>query len=811
MLQGLTQEEAQSRLIKNGPNAMLAEEHQSAFQTFLNEFKSPLVIMLICASMISFISGDYVSASLILGIIVMSSVVNFIVSHKSEQAAKALASKVALTARVIRDGVQTDILASQIVIGDIVTLEAGKMVPADGVVSEGSDLFVNESSLTGESLPVEKNIGAEVYLGSGVVTGRAYMEVKATGVKTKFYAIVSLLAGKERLGEFERGIRAFSILITKVVVVMAIVVFVVNAVFKHEVLQSLIFALAIAVGITPELLPMIIATNISKASLKMAKKGVIVKKLSAVENFGSMDILCTDKTGTLTEDKITLVKYLDIKGADSDSVLEYAYMTSSFHTGTKTPLDDAIAVFRTFDLSQYKKIDEIPFDFERKRNSMVVETKGVRTLIVKGAPENVFIVSKLSTDDMKEATELFNKLSQDGYRVLAVATKILSDTRNDYTTKDEYDLSFAGFVAFIDPPKPGVGAVLKELESRGVAIKIITGDHQLVAEKIARDVGLPFENTLVADDIDKLSDAELAVRAETTTIFARVAPAQKNRIITMLQSRGHVVGYMGDGINDAPALRTADIGISVNNAVDVAKEAADIILLSKSFRQLIDGVIEGRRTFANTIKYITMVVSSNFGNMFSMTGASIFFPFLPMLPTQILLNDFLYEGSQFALTFDRVEDSILQHPNPWNIDFIKRFMLVFGTISSVFDFMTFYILYKVFSLSGSAFQTGWFIESFATQVLVVFVIRSYKPIWKAVRPHFALVASTFGSLIIACWIALVPFGIGRFFGFATLNWSVLIPISIIVIIYLIIVEYAKLIFYRKMVLPFTAVKKKAIA
>ena len=794
MISGLTQTEAENRLKQYGPNAVLKEEHQSAFHSFMSEFKSPLVLLLIGASLISFASGDPVSASIIITIIVISSAINFFVSRKSEKAVEALASKIALRATVLRDGEETDILASQIVPGDVVVLEAGKVVPADGTVVEGSDLYANESTLTGESVPVEKNIGAAVFMGSGVVTGRAYITVTGTGAKTKFYTIAALLESAPRLGEFERGIQDFSVLITKVTLVMVTIVFIVNAVFKHDILESLIFALAIAVGITPELLPMIIATNIAKASIGMSEKGVIVKKLSAVENFGSMDILCTDKTGTLTEDHITLVKYIDLSGADSLAVLEAAYAVSALHTGTKTPLDDAIAEYKQFDLSTYTKIDEIPFDFERRRDSMIVEHEGVRTLIVKGAPESIFSVSTLASDVQTKAQALFDSLSADGYRVIGVATRTLDENTQKYVVADEHDLTCIGFIAFIDPPKPDVKPVLDELESRGITIKIITGDHPLVALKIAKEVGLPNPTILTSTDIDALSDTDLALQAETTTIFARVNPAQKNRIIVALQSRGHTVGYMGDGINDAPALRTADVGISVNNAVDVAKEAADIILLDKSFRELIDGVVEGRRTFANTIKYITMAVSSNFGNMFSMTGASILLPFLPMLPVQILLNNLIYESSQFAITLDTVESDILARPNPWNIAFIRKFMVVFGVASSVFDFITFYVLFKIFMLTGAAFQTGWFIESFATQVLVIFVIRSHKPIWQALRPHGAVIVSAIVSVIVAWGIALTP--IGALMGFTMLSLRTVMYMVAIVILYLLSTEWIKGIFYK---------------
>ena len=794
MITGLTEQEAQKRLELNGKNLLIASKPYSPTATFLKEFKSPLVLLLLGASFISLITGSYISSILIILTVLASSVINFFVSHKSQKATEALLQKVALQAVVVRDGTEQKILARDIVVGDIVIVEAGNVVPADGVVREGHDLFVNESSLTGESMPVEKEINDSVYLGSSVVTGHVYIEITAIGKNTKFSSIVAMLEERERTGEFERGIKNFSLLIMKVVLVMVVVVFAANAFLKHEILESLLFALAIAVGVTPEMLPMIIAFNVSKSSIKMAKNGVIVKKLSAIENFGSMNVLCTDKTGTLTEDKITVVKYLNLKGEDSIDVLKYAYISSIFHTGTKSPLDNAITTFKDFDISLYKKVDETPFDFERKRDSLIFEFENKNIIVAKGAPEQIFPVSSLSESEIKQAEKLFNDLSVDGYRVLAIATKTLP-IEQKYTIADEKDLKFEGLIAFIDPPKKGVKEVLDELESLGVNIKIITGDHILVAEKIAKEVGLPISGMLHGEEIEKLSDLDLQKVVMKTNIFARVTPAQKNRIIKALQAGGQVVGYMGDGINDAPALRNADVGISVDNAVDVAKESADIILLNKSFRQLIDGVIEGRRTFANTNKYISMVISSNFGNMFSMTGASFLLPFLPMLPMQVLLNNLLYEGSQFALTSDRVEKSLLSRPNPWNIKFIKKFMYVFGGVSSIFDFLTFFVLYKIFALSGALFQTGWFIESFATQTLVVFLIRSRKSIFKAIAPHPIVVWATIGAVVLA-WAVALTF-VGKIFGFVPLSFPVVLAIVGIVVVYLIMVEIVKGIFYKK--------------
>ncbi|MCF7865335.1 MAG: magnesium-translocating P-type ATPase [Candidatus Pacebacteria bacterium] len=806
---GLTTIEAEKRQAAYGLNTFVEMRRQSAVSTFFEEFKNPLVIMLLCASAISFFSGSYVSSVLIIAIIIISSIINFVVSYKSQKSAEKLALQIQPKAIVIRDGKEIAMAVEYIVPGDIVRLEAGNIVPADGKVLASSDFFVNESSLTGESFPVEKIDAAEVYLGSGVVTGSATIEVVNTGVRTKFFDIVALLAKKEQPNEFERGIKDFSILITRVVIVMTVFVFLVNALLKHDILESLVFSLALAVGLTPELLPMIIALNVSKASIKMAKMGVIVKKLSAIESFGSMDILCTDKTGTLTEDRIALVRCVDLNNIESDEVFKLAYLTSYYHTGTKSPLDEAIVEYRNLQDENFKKFDEIPFDFERRRNSIVAEftddadankdtdagltNEPKHILISKGAPEQMLEVTTLTVEQKIKAMALFTELAESGYRVLAVASREMTENKDRYTPVDEKNLEFRGFIAFIDPPKQDVKEVLDELVRRGITIKIVTGDHGIIAEKVATEVGFTSIKMLESAEIDALSDEELAHKAEETNIFARVTPAQKNRIIEALKSRSHVVGYMGDGINDAPSLRTADVGISVSNAIDVAKEAADIILVNKSLKQLIDGVVEGRRTFANTTKYINMAISSNFGNMFSMTGASMFLPFLPMLPVQLLLNNLLYESSQFALTFDNVDEEILNKPKPWDLGFIKKFMIVFGSISSVFDFLTFFVLYKIFSLTGSSFQTGWFIESFATQTLVIFIIRTQRSIFSAKWAHPLVTLASVGAVVVAWYIALTA--VGNIFGFTTIPFKYLVCIAGIVGVYLVVVEIAKKYFY----------------
>ena len=621
------------------------------------------------------------------------------------------------------------------------------------------------------------------------MSGSAEVEIVAIGQDTKFGDTVHLLSNKEQKNSFEKGIQQFSMLITKIAVLLCVVLFVVNAVLKHSVADSVLFSLALAVGIVPELLPMIVAVNLSRASIRMSKKGVIVKKLSAIENFGSMDVLCTDKTGTLTEDNIAVVEYVDMHNNSSDEVLRLAYINSVLHTATKTPLDDAIIEKESFDIQKYSLITQIPFDFDRKRDSLVVQSENTIECITKGAPEAVFSVCTMSDGDKDTAQKLFIDLSTQGYRVLAIATKIYTSPQSEYSIDDEINLTFVGFVAFIDPAKKDVSHVLDEMKRRSVDVKIISGDNHLVVEKIARDVGLASLGTLLGTDIEDMSDADLAIAIEKTTLFCRVNPEQKNRIIIALQKNGHVVGYMGDGINDAPALRTADIGISVENAVDVAKESADIVLVQKSLSQLIGGVVEGRSTFVNTMKYIKMAMSSNFGNMLSMTTASIVLPFLPMLPTQILLNNLLYEVTQVPITLDRVDTEVLFTPTQWDIKKLKHFMIVFGLASSIFDFITFFVLYKVFHLYGGGFQTGWFLESFLTQTIVIFFIRSEKSIFKASRPHKALVYTSFSIILLAWTIALSH--IGSLFGFMPLPKVVLLTIVAISLGYFVLVECIK--------------------
>jgi Mg2+-importing ATPase len=690
-------------------------------------------------------------------------------------------------------------------------------VPADARIILAKDFFINQSALTGESFPVEKTateINTEnptltdltniVFCGTNVVTGTATAVVCKTGKETEFGKIAHNLSKREDETEFTQGINKFSNLILKTTIFIVLAIFFFNIILKKDIFESFMFAIAVAVGLTPELLPMILAVTMGRGSVKMAEKGVIVKKLVAIPNFGSMDILCTDKTGTLTEDRIVLVKYVDLEGKESPEVLLHAYLNSFYQTGISNPMDEAVKKFKNLDISGFKKIDEIPFDFLRKRMSVVTESRGKRTLICKGAPEEVFSQCeyflqegkpvKLNSSNKSSATELYYQLSKDGYRVLALARKEIGNHREVYEVQDESELTLLGFIAFLDPPKTDVKQVVTDLENAGVAIKIITGDNELVTKKICQELDIEVKGVLLGHQIDGLTDDALRVAVEKHNIFARFSPDEKNRIIHALRQNGHVVGYMGDGINDAPSLKSADVGISVENAVDVAKESADIILTDKNLEALLNGILEGRKTFGNSMKYIMMGVSSNFGNMFSVIGAVIFLPFLPMMPIQILLNNLLYDFSQITIPGDNVDPEYIMKPKRWNMSFVRKFMVVFGLISSCFDFITFFVLFKVFSMNAAGFQTGWFIESLATQTLIIHVIRTRKTPFLKSRASLALMVSTV-SIVALGWI-LPMTSLGKIFNFAVLPTNVILAIAGIVTCYLITVEIGKRIFFK---------------
>ena len=801
---GLTTAQAKKQLVKYGPNKIAQGKELSAFFDFFARFKNPLLIILVISSIIVGVLGDIVTSMIIIFIVLMSVIIDFINTYRSQKATEDLKKRVMITATVIRDGKEIKISLADVVPDDLVVLQPGDIIPADGVIKEAKNLFVNESQLTGESFPVEKEIGSEVYMGSSANTGKAIMLVTKTGRNTKFSHIAESLIKNVEPTEFDRGIQEFSVLIMKLTFILVSSIFLIDIYLKCNLFESFLFAVALAVGLTPELLPMIIALNLSKGSLIMAKKGVIVKKLSAIQNFGNMDILCTDKTGTLTEDTIELVKYIDVHGNDSKEVLIAAYVSSFFSSGFKSPLDDAIKNFKKLNISAYNKIDEVPFDYIRRRDSVIAGVDNTHIIITKGAPEQIIEVCTLHDGEKRITAELRKKiihqyeaLSKDGFRVLAVSKRVIPMSEKKYSKHDEEHMEFLGFIAFIDPPKKSVANTLKRLGEHGVEIKILTGDNDLITARIASEINLPVKGILLGSDIAHLSDQELGIKAESTTIFARVSPDQKERIIKALRARGHVIGFLGDGINDAPSIRAADVGISVDNAVDVAKDTADLILMKKSLGDLIEGVVEGRRTFSNTLKYLMMSLSSNFGNMFSMAGASVLLPFFPMTAPQILLNNLLYDSSQLAIPTDDVDKSYLLKPKKFKIHFIKLFMIVFGPISSVFDFLTFYVLFSVFSLSNGGFQAGWFLESLATQTFVVYIIRTKRIPFIQSWPSKALLITTLSAVGLSWAFVYLP--INKFFGFTPLGIIPVLSIIMITVIYLFCVEFAKRWFYKRVI------------
>lgn len=787
---GLSSQDVANAKAQFGPNTFQqGPGHSRAFMAFFSRFKNPLVIILLLAAAVSLSFGDRTSFFIITAIVLISVSLDFINTFRSERAAAALKEKVRVMVSVRRDGQTAEVAVAELVPGDIVLLKAGKVIPADGAVVEGKDLFANEAALTGESFPQQKGHGSEVYMGSGIISGEGVMQVTQTGPRTKFAHIAAALQSARRATEFEREIKDFSMLIIKITFFLVVFVLLVNILFQRPLFDSVLFSLALAVGLTPELLPLIITLNLTKGSLQMAREGVIVKQLSAVQNFGSMDVLCTDKTGTLTEDNIVLVKYVDGDNNESPRVLELGYLTSYFSTGFENPLDTAVMKFGHADVEDYEKIDEIPFDFERKREAVVVHHHAgkKRYLMVKGAPETVLAICKsdgktpLTPAIHKKVMETYDTLSRDGFRVIAVASKEIAREKR-YEPEDEKELEFHGFLAFLDPAKKSVTKTLERMRELGITVKIITGDNAYVTQKIASEIKLPVLGTLTGAEMADMPEAKLRAMVEATTIFSRVTPEQKMQIITALQKNGHVIGYMGDGINDAPSLRAADVGISVNNATDVAKDAADFILLNKSLHELTNGIVEGRKTFANTIKYLRMSLSSNFGNMFSMAGASLFLPFLPMLATQILLNNLLYDASQFALPLDKVDPQDITKPHRLSIADLKKFMWSYGLLSSVFDFITFGTLLFIFHADEGMFQAGWFLESILTQVLVVYVIRTRFVPFIDSRPAGVLVASTLCIIVAALVVVLSP--IRTIFHFGALEPLQVATLAGVVFVYL---------------------------
>ena len=815
---GLSAAEAKARLIQFGPNLFRERQEKSLLRQYLIRFKNPLVIILLVASAVSAFSGEIINFLIISFIVLLSVTLDFVQEYRANEAAKKLRQSVSMRALVIREGKPLEIPVTEVVPGDVVLLSAGGLIPADGMVLESRDFFVKQTLLTGESYPVEKRRGMlpdtatdlqeatnAVFMGTSVISGNARILVVKTGADTAIGEIADSLSRPSEPTSFEVGTRRFGMLIMRLTILMVMFVLLVNAYFHKPWLDSFLFAMALAVGLTPELLPMVISVTLSRGALRMARMHMIVKRLSAIQDLGSMDVLCTDKTGTLTEAKIRLERHMDVTGQPSERVLQLAYFNSFFETGLKSPLDEAILCHRHIEIGAWKKIDEVPFDFERRRVSVLIDNGVTRWLVVKGAPdeivglcthyeaEGIKIPRSLDEAALAAIRSQRRALEEEGFRALGIAWRQVPMDLPHAVVSDETELVLAGFAAFLDPPKASAAPALAALGRVGVAIKIVTGDSDLVTRHVCAELKIPVTGLLMGKEIAQMDDSALQARVETANLFCRVNPGQKERVIRALKARGHVVGYLGDGINDAPSLHAADVGLSVESAVDVAKEAADMILLKQDLHVLHTGVLEGRRTFGNIMKYIMMGTSSNFGNMFSMAGAALFLPFLPMLPTQILLNNILYDISEIPIPLDKVDAGDIHSPRVLDMNFVRNFMLVIGPISSLFDFLTFYVMLVVLQAGEKLFQTGWFVESLCTQVLVIFIIRTRGNPLKS-RAHPMLVATSFVVVAIA---VLLPFTlIGTYFGFVTPPAKFYFILGGMTLVYLFVFELTKQGFYR---------------
>ena len=800
---GLNANEVERRLAQYGPNQIEQQRGPSLLKAYLARLRNPLILVLIAAAAISAITGDTPSLLIIISILVLSITLDVVQEHRAQNAALQLREQVTLTARTVRDGTAIDIPARQLVPGDVILISAGDLVPADCRLLQAQDLYVNEALLTGEAYPAEKQVADDsgsgllprncVFMGSSVLSGSARALIVSTGRNAQLGGIATALRKAPPDTAFAAGIRDFGRLILRLTILLVLFALLINLLLHRPPLQSFLFALALAVGLTPELLPMVMSVTLANGAMRLSRKGVIVKRLTAIHDLGGMDVLCSDKTGTLTEAKITMIAATTLDGKGEPSVLQAAALNAAFETGLKSPLDDAILAAAKTDLTDWRKIDEAPFDFERRRVSVLVAGKDGRRIIVKGAPEDVLLLcdqyaapgdgkAPQPLDDMarRTARNTITAFGAQGYRVLAVAFLDVDQNRASAALAVGETLTFLGFLAFEDPPKKGAGKTLASLNALGVAVKIVTGDSEEVTRHVCAALGLTVAGCLTGAELAGLSDEALSARLEQTSLFCRVTPPQKSRIIAALRRKGHVVGYLGDGINDAPSLRAADVGFSVDTGVDVAKEAACMILLRKDLDVIVEGVREGRRTYANILKYVMIGTSSNFGNMFSMAGGALLLPFLPMLPIQILLNNLLYDLSETTIPLDHVEEEYLAKPRRWDIAVIRKFMLLLGPISSLFDFVTFWLLLKVFGAQQVLFHTGWFIESMATQVFVIFIIRSAHP-WRN-KPHLALVISSVAAVGIAIALPYTP--IGRWFGFAPLPMILLGALALITATYL---------------------------
>ncbi len=804
-LDGLSDQEAMRRLQESGPNMVAAGSHRTWPWRLLTAARNPLVILLVVLATISFSTGD-ARAGTVMGIMVILGVsLRFVQEARAEAAAEKLKAMINVSASVLRAGKESEIPLRDLVPGDVVRLSAGDMIPADLRLVEANDLFLSQGTLTGESMPVEKHADREdraeisalemrniCFLGTSIESGAATGIILATGAQTYFGSMAGSMTGEAEPTSFDKGVKDFTWLMIRFILIMVPLVFLINGLTKGNWRESFFFSIAVAVGLTPEMLPMIVSVCLSKGALAMSRKKVIVKQLNAIQNFGAMDVLCTDKTGTLTMDQVILQRHCDVMKNENEDVFRDAYLIARFQTGLKNLLDRAVLSHENAVealAAGYRKVDEIPFDFVRRMMSVVVEKPDKNhQLLTKGAPEAVFPrcnsyeldgrVIPLEPDHARELISHYEDLNDEGFRVLAVAYKSLAP--GEFISKeDECDLVLKGYIAFLDPPKDSAARAISALQSHGLTIKVLTGDNDLVTRKVCRQVGLNADAILLGSRVEQMTDAELAVAVETTQIFARLAPAHKQRIIKALQHAGHVVGFMGDGINDAPALHVADVGISVDSAVDIAKAAASVILMEKDLMVLDDGVTEGRKVFVNILKYVRMGASSNFGNMFSVLGASAFLPFVPMAPIQVLTNNLLYDFSQIPIPTDTVSPEQTAKPRPWDIASIKKFVLFIGPISSLFDYTTFLVMLYVFGCwdpaRASLFQTGWFVESLITQTLIVHVIRTNQIPFIKSRASWQLTLTTLGIIAIAVWLPNSPFASALgFTALPMLYWPILL-------------------------------------
>ena len=825
---GLSASEAEARLKRDGLNEIAREKRQSPLMRLWDNVRNPLVILLIGLGILSYLTGDLRATIVIFVMVVLGIVLRFYQEMRADDAAEKLKAMVNTTATVVRDDKDVEVPLKMLVAGDIVRLNAGDMVPADVRVLTAKDLFLNQAALTGESMPVEKRAtptSGEVrnplelpnicFLGSNVESGIASAVVIHTGEKTYFGSLAASIVGQRVLTSFDKGVNKFTWLMIRFIAVMVPAVFLINGLSKHNWLEAFLFAMAVAVGLTPEMLPMIVTVNLSNGAIDMARKKVIVKRLNAIQNFGAADVLCTDKTGTLTQGKIILEKHLDVRGNESQRVLHYGYMNSYYQTGLKNLMDEAI--LNHGDLNEalqldekFRKIDELPFDFQRRRMSVILENdQNQQILICKGAVEEIMRLSthveiegeilEVTTEHDEHRKRRVKEFNEEGFRVLAVAYRTFPGDNDEphYAVKDESDLTLLGYMAFLDPPKDSAMEALKQLKTLNVDVKILTGDNEIVTAYICKQVGMPVDKILLGSQIETMSESELAEAASLTSIFAKLAPSQKEQIIHALQSKEHVVAFMGDGINDAPALKAADVGISVDSAVDIAKESSDIILLENSLLVLEQGVMGGRRVFGNIIKYIKMAASSNFGNMFSVVGASAFLPFLPMLPIQVLTNNLLYDFSQTTIPTDQVDADWLTKPRKWTIGEIQRFIIFIGPISSIFDYATFFVMLYVFNAwnNPALFHTGWFVESLFTQTLIIHVIRTNKIPFIQSRASTPLILTSIIIVAVGAWLIVSP--LATTLGFVTLPALYWLILAVMLVCYVLLTQVIKVWFYRK--------------